>query len=123
LQYTAEERAMKQDKTDPLIESLMGLAVAAAPLIRRARESGIFRAEPADEPVEASVVRETPAPKPAAQPTPDVSALEALIGRQAMRIAELEAEVAALKAAARAATTPAAKAPARRKKPGPRKPK
>ena len=93
---------------DPLIESLMQMAVAAAPLIRKARESGIFRDR--DTVVDAEIV--TPAapeaPKPpeppkAAEPppvSPDTSALQDIVVRQALRINELEAEVAALKAKA-----------------------
>jgi len=93
---------------DPLIDSLMQMAVAAAPLIRKARESGIFRDR--DTVVDAEIV--TPAapeaPKPpeapkAAEPpavSPDTSALQDIVVRQALRINELEAEVAALKAKA-----------------------
>ncbi|OYZ14347.1 MAG: hypothetical protein B7Y35_11315 [Sphingomonadales bacterium 28-64-96] len=96
---------------DPLIDSLMQMAVAAAPLIRKARESGIFRDR--DTVVDAEIV--TPeAPKPpeppkAAEPppvSPDTSALQDIVVRQALRINELEAEVAALKAKA---AKPAAK--------------
>lgn len=104
---------------DPLIESLMQLAVAAAPLIRKAREAGIFRRE--DDMVDAEVVTPkapesppSPAPAPAppepptaaeppAQPGPDLAAqyagMQDIIVRQALRINELEAEVAKLKAA------------------------
>jgi len=96
---------------DPLIDSLMQMAVAAAPLIRKARESGIFRDR--DTVVDAEIV--TPeAPKPpeppkAAEPpqvSPDTGALQDIVVRQALRINELEAEVAALKAKA---AKPAAK--------------
>jgi hypothetical protein len=94
---------------DPLIESLMQLAVAAAPLVRKAREAGIFRRE--DDVVEAEIVTPKapePAPTPpeppkAAEPppvSPDAAALQDIIVRQALRINELEAEVARLKAAA-----------------------
>ena len=92
---------------DPLIERLMQMAVAAAPLIRKARESGIFRER--DTVVDAEIV--TPeAPKPPEPPTaaepppvsPDTSALQDIVVRQALRINELEAEVAALKAARKA---------------------
>lgn len=92
---------------DPFIESLMQLAVSAAPLIRKARESGIFR----DAMVDAEIV--TPAPKPPEPPeaptAPEppkpaadpgmTAALQDIIVRQALRINELEAELAALKAA------------------------
>ncbi|OYX76310.1 MAG: hypothetical protein B7Y82_13980 [Sphingomonadales bacterium 32-65-25] len=98
---------MMAKSNDPLIESLMQMAVAAAPLIRKARESGIFRDR--DTVVDAEIV--TPeAPKPpeppkAAEPppvSPDTSALQDIVVRQALRINELEAEVAALKAAKKA---------------------
>ncbi len=110
---------------DPLIESLMQLAVTAAPLIRKARESGIFRTEtvveaevvkpeapkPPEPPkAEAAPVAPEPPPAPAA-PDPAVAAQSAamqdIIVRQALRINELEAEVAALKAAATAKKAPA----------------
>lgn len=104
---------------DPLIESLMQLAAAAAPLVRKAREAGIFRRE--DDMVDAEVVtpkapESPPSPPPApppeppkaaeppAQPSPDLAAqyagMQDIIVRQALRINELEAEVAKLKAAA-----------------------
>lgn len=102
---------------DPLIDSLMQMAVAAAPLIRKARESGIFRER--DTVVDAEIVTPEPAkaptppeppkaPEAAAPPpvSPDTSALQDIIVRQALRINELEAEVAALKAKA---AKPAAK--------------
>lgn len=92
---------------DPFIESLMQLAVTAAPLIRKARESGLFRdREPM---VDAEIV--TPEAKPAEPPpTPPepaparadagmTAALQDIVVRQALRINELEAELAALKAA------------------------
>lgn len=92
---------------DPLIESLMQMAVAAAPLIRKARESGIFRER--DTVVDAEIVTPEPAKAPeppkAAEPppvSPDTSALQDIVVRQALRINELEAEVAALKAAKKA---------------------
>ena len=102
---------------DPLIDSLMQMAVAAAPLIRKARESGIFRDR--DTVVDAEIVTPEPAkaptppeppkaPEAAAPPpvSPDTSALQDIVVRQALRINELEAEVAALKAKA---AKPAAK--------------
>ncbi len=96
-------------KQDPLIESLMALAVSAAPLIRRARESGMFKTDTAaskaaEETVEATIIKPEPPVPPAPpappepQPSAEVGALQNLLVRQAMRIAELEAEVAALKA-------------------------
>lgn len=99
---------MADNKQDPLIESLMALAVSAAPLIKRARESGMFKAGSREDAasetvVEATVV--TPESKPEAKPEPAVdfsaekAALQDIIVNQAMRIAALEAEVARLKAA------------------------
>jgi hypothetical protein len=89
---------------DPLIESLMQMAVAAAPLIRKARESGIFRERESF--VDAEVVPPKapdvpPEPAKAADPapSPDLSAMQDIIVRQALRINELEAELAKLKAA------------------------
>jgi uncharacterized small protein (DUF1192 family) len=107
---------MADNKQDPLIESLMALAVSAAPLIRRARESGIFKAgsheDAASETVvEATVV--TPEPAKPAEPAPDFSveksALQQIIVDQAMKIAALEAEIARLKAAKPAKAKTAAK--------------
>jgi len=104
---------------DPLIESLMQMSVAAAPLIRKARESGIFRDRDTmvdaeivtPEPAKAPIPPEPPkAPEAAAPPpvSPDTSALQDIVVRQALRINELEAEVAALKAkAAKAKPRPA----------------
>lgn len=99
---------------DPLIDSLMQMAVAAAPLIRKARESGIFRDR--DTVVDADIVtpaapeaQKPPEPPKAAEPppvSPDTSALQDIVVRQALRINELEAEVAALKSKA---AKPAAK--------------
>lgn len=96
---------------DPLIDSLMQMAVAAAPLIRKARESGIFRDR--DTVVDAEIVtpqapRAPEAPTPPEPPkapeaatppvSPEAGALQDIIVRQALRINELEAELAALKA-------------------------
>jgi hypothetical protein len=100
---------MSNQKQDPLVESLMQLAASAAPLIRRARESGMFRndfgskAESA-ETVDATVVKPAPAPETPA----DVAALQAILVRQALRISELESEVAALKAKQKATPKPKA---------------
>ncbi|WP_156254787.1 hypothetical protein [Sandarakinorhabdus oryzae] len=123
---------------DPLIESLMQMAVAAAPLIRKARESGIFR-DRDDGVVDAEIVTpkapEAPTPpEPAkapdatsaapAAPSPDTGALQDIIVRQALRINELEAELAALKATAapkakaKPKAKPKAKARARTATPG-----
>jgi hypothetical protein len=115
---------MTKQTQDPLVETLMQLAASAAPLIRRARESGMFNADMAgkaegratntraDDVVDAEVVD----PKPKA----DSAALEAILVRQALRIAELEAEVTALKAKAKPTTrkrSSSARKPAARKKP------
>lgn len=111
---------------DPLIESLMQMAVAAAPLIRKARESGIFREH--ETVVDAEIVTPEPptppeppkAPEAAAPPpvSPDTSALQDIVVRQALRINELEAEVAALKAKA---AKPAKAKPQSKAKPRPAK--
>lgn len=69
---------------DPLADALVQLVANAAPLLRKALEGGRFTA-----PHEA---REAP-PEPA-----ELGALQQVILSQARRIAELEAEVAALKA-------------------------
>lgn len=106
---------MADKSQDQLIESLMALAVSAAPLIKRARESGIFsagsRADDASQTiVEATVVTPPPPPPPpeapAAPPAPtppadfsaEKAALQDIVVSQAMKIAALEAEVARLKA-------------------------
>lgn len=99
---------------DQLIESLMQLAVSAAPLIRKARESGIFRDMVVDAEVVPPAKAAEPAPAPPTPPTPPeppkpadpapadaamTAALQDIVVRQALRINELEAELAALKAA------------------------
>lgn len=94
---------MATNKQDPLIESLMALAVSAAPLIRKARESGMFRAGSREaETVDATVVK-PPSAAAAVEPAPDFSAekaaLQEIVVSQAMKIAALEAEVARLAAA------------------------
>ncbi|WP_439534558.1 hypothetical protein [Polymorphobacter sp.] len=80
------------DKPDPLIETLMQLAASAAPLVRRARESGLFTPPAPSAPP-------TPPEAPPAEPAPpaDIAALQAIVVRQALRIAELEAELEAAK--------------------------
>jgi hypothetical protein len=93
-------------KQDPLVESLMALAVSAAPLIRRAREAGVFKAGSREDAasetvVEATVTKPAPAAE-AAEPTPEMTAekaaLQDIIVSQAMKIAALEAEIERLKA-------------------------
>jgi hypothetical protein len=94
---------MADNKPDPLVESLMALAVSAAPLIRRARESGMFKAGSREDAASETVVEAT-----VIKPEPDVSpdfaaekaALQDIIVNQAMKIAALEAEIAKLKATA-----------------------
>lgn len=120
---------MADNKQDPLIESLMALAVSAAPLIKRARESGMFKAGSREDAASESVVEATVVPspqvKPEAQPeakseraadfSAEKSALQDIIVNQAMRIAALEAEVAKLKAGLAAAKPNAAAKPKRAK--------
>ena len=88
---------MTDNKQDPLVASLMALAVSAAPLIKRARDSGIFKAGTREE-VASAIIVDVP-------PTPDAetldhavqkAALHDIIVNQAMKIAALEAEVARL---------------------------
>ena len=91
---------MADDKQDPLIQSLMALAVSAAPLIKRARDSGIFKAGAREEAVPETVVEAVVVPTP--EPldfSAEKSALQDIIVSQAMKIAALEAEVAKLTSA------------------------
>lgn len=90
-------------KQDPLVESLMALAISAAPLIRRARESGVFKAGSREDAASESVVEATVVkPEPPTELGPDLAAekaaLQDIIVSQAMKIAALEAEIARLKA-------------------------
>ena len=93
---------MADNRQDPLIESLMALAVSAAPLIKRARESGMFKAgsreEAASETVVEATVVEPEATK--ADAAAEKAALQDIIVSQAMKIAALEAEIARLQAQA-----------------------
>ena len=101
---------MADNRQDPLIESLMALAISAAPLIQRARECGMFKAGSREDAasetvVEATVITPDPAkaaatPEPAPQDAAEKSALQDIIISQAMKISALEAEIAKLKAAA-----------------------
>ena len=90
---------MADDKTDPLIQSLMALAVSAAPLIKRARDSGMFKAGTREEAASATVV-DVSSPPPADAEAVDYAvqkaALQDIIVSQAMKIAALEAEIARL---------------------------
>ncbi len=96
---------MADNRQDPLIESLMALAVSAAPLIKRARDSGMFKATraegPSDDIVDAEVVPPAP-PRPITPEPVDFSAekaaLQDIIVNQAMKISQLEAEIAKLTA-------------------------
>jgi uncharacterized small protein (DUF1192 family) len=116
---------MADNKQDPLIESLMALAVSAAPLIKRARESGMFKAGSREDAASETVVEATVAtPEPKAEPrheadfSAEKAALQDIIVNQAMRIAALEAEVARLKAAKpKAAARPKTAAKPKRSKP------
>ena len=100
---------MADNRQDPLIESLMALAVSAAPLIRRARESGLFKAGSREDAasesvVEATIITPEPAksqggpPEPGPEAVAEKSALQDIIISQAMKISVLEAEIAKLKA-------------------------
>lgn len=78
-------------KPDPLMEALVGLAANAAPLIERARASGMFKGQQKSD-------------APAAAPTESATdaqkvALHEIIVAQAMKIHALEAELAALRKA------------------------
>jgi hypothetical protein len=93
---------MADNRQDPLVESLMALAVSAAPLIRRARESGMFKTSRAEEAAE-SIVEAAVVPPEAGKPekpdfTAEKAALQDIVVNQAMKIAHLEAEVARLSA-------------------------
>ena len=95
---------MADKPQDPLIESLMALAVSAAPLIKRARESGMFKAGSREADAAETVVNVTPTPPPPPEAEPvdhaaQKAALQDIIVNQAMKIAALEAEIARLSAA------------------------
>lgn len=93
---------MADDKTDPLVQSLMAFAVSAAPLIKRARDSGMFKSGTREEAASATVV-DVPASPPTDVEAVDYAAqkaaLQDIIVSQAMKIAALEAEIARLTAA------------------------
>ena len=94
---------MADNKQDPLIESLMALAVSAAPLIKRARESGMFKAGTREDMAAEAVVDVTPSPAEAeaVDYAAQKAALQDIIVNQAMKIAALEAEIARLAAKAK----------------------
>lgn len=78
-------------KPDPLMEALVGLAANAAPLIERARASGMFKGQQKPE---------ASAPPPTDSATDaQRAALHEIIVAQAMKIHALEAELAALRRA------------------------
>jgi hypothetical protein len=80
------------DRHDPpMSEALMALLAGAAPLIERAKASGLFR----DRPI--NVTPTPPTPEPAAASDAQKTALQDIIVAQAMKIVALEAEVARLK--------------------------
>ena len=84
---------MTENRQDPLIESLMALAASAAPLIKRARDSGMFT--PSNR--EAATVEVPPATEAeAVDHAAQKAALQDIIVSQAMKIAALEAEIARL---------------------------
>ena len=94
---------MADKPQDPLIESLMALAVSAAPLIKRARESGMFKAGSREADAAETVVNVTPTPPPPPEAEPvdhaaQKAALQDIIVNQAMKIAALEAEITRLSA-------------------------
>ncbi len=86
---------MADRQEPPIAEALMSLFASAAPLIERAKASGLFRDRPID------ITPEPPAPPvPPAPPAGDAAKLAALhdiIVAQAQKIVALEAEVARLK--------------------------
>ncbi len=93
---------MADNRQDPLVESLMALAVSAAPLIRRARESGMFKTSRAEAAAD-DVVEAVPVPPEPEKPAPadfsaEKAALQDIVVNQAMKIAQLEAEIARLSA-------------------------
>ncbi len=91
-------------KPDPLIESLMALAVSAAPLIQRARESGMFKANTRAAAASETVVDVPPTPAAEAEPVDHAAqkaALHDIIVNQALKIAALEAEIERLTAKAK----------------------
>jgi hypothetical protein len=95
---------MADNRQDPLIESLMALAVSAAPLIKRARDSGMFKAGSREDAasetiVEATVIKpETAKAEPGPDVTAEKAALQDIVISQAMKISALEAEIERLKA-------------------------
>ena len=83
------------DRTQPpMSEALMALLAGAAPLIERAKASGLFRMPPIDVTPTPPVTPQADAPSDAAK----AAALHDIIVAQATKIVALEAEIARLKA-------------------------
>ncbi len=83
------------DRNDPpMSEALMALLAGAAPLIERAKASGLFRMPPLNV---TPATPPTPEP-PAATADAQKTALQDIIVAQATKIVALEAEIAKLKA-------------------------
>ena len=80
-------------RSDGLTDILMQLAANSAQLIERAKAAGLIR----DKPIEATA---TPASPATPEPDHGKAALQEIIVAQAMKIHQLEAEVARLGAAA-----------------------
>lgn len=74
----------------PMSEALMALLAGAAPLIERAKASGLFRDRPID-------VTPQAAPPPPPADADRTAALHDIIVAQATKIVALEAEIAKLK--------------------------
>jgi hypothetical protein len=74
----------------PMSEALIALLAGAAPLIERAKASGLFRDRPIN-------VTPTPPPTPEAPDAAQKTALQDIIVAQAMKIVALEVELAKLK--------------------------
>ena len=97
---------MTDRKPDPLIESLMALAVSAAPLIQRARDSGMFKAGTRAGAAAETVTDVPPTPGPDGDPVDHAvqkAALHDIIVNQALKIAALEVEIERLTAKAKRA--------------------
>ena len=71
----------------------MALLAGAAPLIERAKASGLFR----DRPIDVTPQAPTPPPPPADADAAKLAALHDIIVAQATKIVVLEAEIAKLK--------------------------
>lgn len=86
------------DRNDPpMSEALMALLAGAAPLIERAKASGLFRMPPLNVTPATPPTPEPPVP-PAATADAQKTALQDIIVAQATKIVALEAEIAKFKA-------------------------